>query len=42
MVAMGPSARHADAAAMDQAIARLPEPVGVTAAVVVSVHRRPD
>jgi 23S rRNA (guanine745-N1)-methyltransferase len=40
LVWMGPTARHADPAAMAAAIAALPEPVRTTASVTVSVHSR--
>jgi 23S rRNA (guanine745-N1)-methyltransferase len=40
LVWMGPTARHADRAAMTAAIAALEEPVRATASVTVSVHRR--
>ena len=40
LVWMGPTARHADPAAMAEAIAALPDPVRTTASVTVSVHRR--
>lgn len=39
-VAMGPSSMHADPAALEQAVAALPEPVAVTASVEISVRRR--
>jgi 23S rRNA (guanine745-N1)-methyltransferase len=39
VMAMGPSARHLSDDELDRAIARLPEPIGVTVAVEVSVHR---
>jgi 23S rRNA (guanine745-N1)-methyltransferase len=38
-MAMGPSARHLSDDDLERAIARLPEPVEVTVAVEVSVHR---
>ena len=40
LVAMGPSAWHADPAALGERIAALPEPVRVTAAVRVGTYRR--
>jgi 23S rRNA (guanine745-N1)-methyltransferase len=40
LAGMGPSARHADPGATAAAIAALDEPVRVTAAVTVSVHRK--
>jgi 23S rRNA (guanine745-N1)-methyltransferase len=40
LVWMGPTARHADPAAMAAAIAALPDPVRASASVTVSVHRR--
>jgi 23S rRNA (guanine745-N1)-methyltransferase len=40
IVAMGPSARHAEPAALEEAIASLSEPVAVTASVEISVHGR--
>jgi 23S rRNA (guanine745-N1)-methyltransferase len=40
LVWMGPTARHADPAAMADAIRALPDPVTATASVTVSVHRR--
>jgi 23S rRNA (guanine745-N1)-methyltransferase len=39
LVAMGPTARHADPAALAGAIAALPDPVHVTASVTVSIHQ---
>jgi 23S rRNA (guanine745-N1)-methyltransferase len=39
LVAMGPTARHADPAALDDAVAALPNPIQVTASVTVSIHR---
>jgi 23S rRNA (guanine745-N1)-methyltransferase len=39
LVAMGPSSRHADAAALAASIAVLPEPVSVTLSVNVSIYR---
>jgi 23S rRNA (guanine745-N1)-methyltransferase len=38
-VAMGPSARHVDEGELDARIAALPEPLGVTASVTISVYR---
>lgn len=38
-MAMGPSARHLTDDDLARAIARIPEPVDVTVAVDVSVHR---
>jgi 23S rRNA (guanine745-N1)-methyltransferase len=40
IVAMGPSARHAERAALEEAIASLSEPVAVTASVEISLHGR--
>jgi 23S rRNA (guanine745-N1)-methyltransferase len=40
IVAMGPSARHAEPAALEEAIASLAEPVAVTASVEISLHSR--
>ena len=40
LVAMGPSAHHGDPAAVRERIAALPDPMPVTASVVVSVWRR--
>ena len=40
LVAMGPSSWHADAAALGDRIARLPDPVPVTLAVTLSAYRR--
>lgn len=40
LVGMGPSAWHVDAAALARAVAALPEPVRVTASVLVSGYRR--
>ena len=40
LLAMGPSAWHADEAASGRAIARLPEPAYVTASVTLSVYAR--
>lgn len=40
VVGMGPSARHVDPATVEERVAALPEPVPVTAAVTVAVHRR--
>jgi 23S rRNA (guanine745-N1)-methyltransferase len=40
LVAMGPSAYHTDPVAMRQRIAALPNPMPVTASVIVSVYRR--
>lgn len=40
IVAMGPSARHAEPAALEEAIAELSEPVAVTASVEISLHGR--
>lgn len=40
LVAMGPSARHLDPDTLRARIAVLPDPVEVTASVVVSTHRR--
>jgi 23S rRNA (guanine745-N1)-methyltransferase len=40
LVWMGPSARHADPAAMAGAVAQLPDPVPATASVTVSTYRR--
>jgi 23S rRNA (guanine745-N1)-methyltransferase len=40
VTAMGPTARHVSDDQLDRAIARLPEVVGATVAVEVSVHRR--
>lgn len=40
LVGMGPSARHLTAERLDAAIADLPEPLTVTASVVVSTYRR--
>ena len=43
IVAMGPSARHAKPAALEETIASLAEPVAVTASVEISLHgRAPD
>jgi 23S rRNA (guanine745-N1)-methyltransferase len=43
IVAMGPSARHAKPAVLEEAIASLSEPVAVTASVEISLHgRAPD
>jgi 23S rRNA (guanine745-N1)-methyltransferase len=39
LVAMGPTARHADPAALAEAVAALPDPVQVTVSVTVSIHR---
>ncbi|MGI9081041.1 MAG: hypothetical protein ACR2FZ_02005, partial [Thermoleophilaceae bacterium] len=39
LVGMGPSARHTDPARTRERVARLPEPVTVTASVAVSVYR---
>jgi 23S rRNA (guanine745-N1)-methyltransferase len=41
VMAMGPSARHLSDDQLERAIARLPEPIEVTVAVEVSVHRSP-
>jgi 23S rRNA (guanine745-N1)-methyltransferase len=41
VMAMGPSARHLSDDELGHAIARLPEPIAVTVAVEVSVHRSP-
>jgi 23S rRNA (guanine745-N1)-methyltransferase len=38
-MAMGPSARHLSDDDLERAIAPLPEPIEVTVAVEVSVHR---
>lgn len=40
VVSMGPSARHADPAALEGAIAALPERIPVTASVEISLHCR--
>jgi len=40
LVGMGPHARHLAPGALDDALARLPEPVAVTVSVRVSRHRR--
>lgn len=40
IVAMGPSARHAEPAALEEAILSLSEPVAVTASVQISLHGR--
>jgi 23S rRNA (guanine745-N1)-methyltransferase len=40
IVAMGPSARHAEPAALEEAILSLSEPVAVTASVEISLHGR--
>lgn len=40
VVAMGPSALHADKTQLEDAVRSLPEPVGVTASVMVSTYRR--
>jgi 23S rRNA (guanine745-N1)-methyltransferase len=40
LVGMGPSAYHTDPVAMRQRIAALPDPMPVTASVIVSVYRR--
>jgi len=42
LAGMGPAARHTSTAALKQRISHLPEPVGVTVAVEVTVHRMPD
>jgi len=39
---MGPSACHADEAALRRRIDSLPEPLTVTASVTLSVYRRPE
>ena len=39
LVAMGPSARHADPAALRARIAALPDPAPVTASVTVATYR---
>lgn len=41
ITAMGPTARHVSDDQLDRAIARLPEVVGATVAIDVSVHRSP-
>lgn len=40
VVAMGPSAHHTDKASLDEAVNQLPEPLLVTASVMVSTYRR--
>lgn len=41
LVGMGPAARHTSSAALEQQIRHLAEPVGVTVAVEITVHRMP-